>query len=239
MPDSLPTTGVDSDWRTFRAKLVAQERGTEQEQWAHPIPKPEKGALLLAHPMMFSDSQTYFYQAVILLLDHDENGSFGVILNRPSQYTLGELALTKNLSEFDSCRLFAGGDVGDGTLQMVHTKEALEGAVEVVKGVHMGGIEAARQAVASGEAQPEEFRWFARYSGWGPGQLEDECRAGVWFTAAGSPDLVVHLPQESSGRDLWHHVLRLMGGDHALLSDKIKEAEAAENAMKTDTDTES
>lgn len=52
----------------------------------------------------------------------------------------------------------------------------------------------------------QSCRWFARYAGWGPGQLQRECRAGVWFTAAASPDLILQLPKESNGRDYWHTV---------------------------------
>eukprot|EP00955_Chlamydomonas_euryale_P048394 353950-Chlamydomonas_euryale.AAC.7 len=216
---------------------------------ASPLFQPEKGSLLLAHPMMFTNSQQYFYQSVILLLDHDESGSCGVILNRPSQYTLGQLALTKELAEFDNCRLFIGGDVGDGTLQLVHTTDGLAGSVEVgsnsgrmqlsvVKGVHLGGIEAARNKVATGEAPADDFRWFARYSGWGAGQLEGECRAGVWFTAAASPELIKLLPKDSNGRDYWHQILQLMGGDHKVLSDKILEAEAKEQTSSDDRNSE-
>lgn len=44
------------------------------DEWAHIIPKPEKGALLLAHPLLFQNSQTYFHRAAILLLEHGDNG---------------------------------------------------------------------------------------------------------------------------------------------------------------------
>ena len=69
IPDSLPLAGDDSDWRDFRAKLVASSSGrsaTEDggvgELWAHTIPGPEQGCLLVAHPLMFTTSQTYFFQ---------------------------------------------------------------------------------------------------------------------------------------------------------------------------------
>ena len=77
MPDSLPIAGADSDWREFRARLIlssgankatAQEPGTsgrpsvDDGHWAHPIPGPEQGCLLIAHPLMFIQQQTYFAQ---------------------------------------------------------------------------------------------------------------------------------------------------------------------------------
>ena len=98
MPDSLPVAGVDTDWREFRARLVAgsQKKATppadstdeagpngqaETSHWAHTIPRPEQGCLLIAHPLMFVQQQTYFnqvrvqcdqhlYQAEGILLQH-------------------------------------------------------------------------------------------------------------------------------------------------------------------------
>ncbi len=91
----MPLAGSDTDWREFRARLVAstrsgsvtpapetaapsEERTTTEASssstapatrgWAHSLSKPEKGCLLLAHPMLFHSSQTYFHQAVILIL---------------------------------------------------------------------------------------------------------------------------------------------------------------------------
>lgn len=69
----------------FRAKLVSQSRASADypaaeeapDEWAHVIPKPEKGALLLAHPLLFQQTQTYFHRAAILLLEHGDLGRWG------------------------------------------------------------------------------------------------------------------------------------------------------------------
>lgn len=88
IPDTLPIAGVDSDWRAFRAKLVASTSGRapeavdEEALWAHSIPGPEQGCLLVSHPLMFTSAQTYFFQSVILIFSHNETGSAGLILNR-------------------------------------------------------------------------------------------------------------------------------------------------------------
>jgi hypothetical protein len=65
---------------------VADRSQFNQLEWAHELSRPEPGCLLLAHPYMFRERQRYFYQAVILLLDHGPEGSYGIILNRPTQY---------------------------------------------------------------------------------------------------------------------------------------------------------
>lgn len=85
VPDSLPLASAGTDWREFRAQLVANAAQQQREQqqsdgggpgpaprgasldpgggvWAHPIPQPEKGCLLIAHPLMFTSTQIYFSQ---------------------------------------------------------------------------------------------------------------------------------------------------------------------------------
>lgn len=64
-------------------------------------------------------------------------------------------------------------------------------------------------------------RWFNRYAGWGPGQLEAECQAGVWFTAAASSSVILN-SQNLKGRDMWHAILDMMGGSYAGLSETLK-----------------
>ena len=108
---------LEGDWRDFRAMLISQEKGKDElvdedeiaaasgpnlellrqqnpklakdKPWAHRIGAPEKGCLLLAAADEFTLGQQYFHQAVILLLEHHDKGSMGVILNRPTQYNMG------------------------------------------------------------------------------------------------------------------------------------------------------
>jgi hypothetical protein len=68
--------------------------------------------------------------------------------------------------------LYFGGDVGDGTVSFLHGAEAVAGAQEVLPGVYLGGYDSAADLVAGGGAAPSDFKFFARYCGWAPGQLE-------------------------------------------------------------------
>eukprot|EP00803_Ostreobium_quekettii_P000196 evm.model.scf_1281EXC.5 EVM.evm.TU.scf_1281EXC.5 scf_1281EXC:17665-18611(+) len=178
IPDSLPLAGVDTDWRDFRARLVATSRsgsaasGVEDGRWAHAVHAPETGCLLVAHPLMFSQSQTYFSQAVIFIFTHSESGSAGLILNRPTEFTLGKVAGAEEMCpEFAESQLRLGGDVGKSTLNILHSYGELEGAIEIVNGIYLGGFEAARRAVREGNAQGKDFTWFMHHAGWGPGQV--------------------------------------------------------------------
>ena len=150
----LAAGGADADWRTFLAHLVSQEEagaaggGGSQEEaatpaagdaggWAHEIWAPEAGCLLIANPVKFRGSQSYFARAVVLLLEHDEHaGSIGILLNRPTPHTVGDVAPSLRL--FAGCPLFSGGPVGDG-LQFIHSLPDVHGSKEIMRGVFYGG----------------------------------------------------------------------------------------------------
>lgn len=66
-------------------------------------------------------------------------------------------------------------------------------------------------------------RWFNKYAGWGPGQLDQEVTTGVWFTVAASSEVILN-HQNLARSDMWHSVLEMMGGDYTELSNSVKEA---------------
>jgi len=239
---------LEGDWRDFRAMLVSQEAGPEtstsrdedstklapsenmellqrqnpklasEKAWAHVIGAPERGCLLLASDDEFKQGQQYFHQSVILLLEHHDKGSMGVILNRPTQYNMGYVSGDAS-GPFADNKLYFGGDVGDGTVSFLHGSEQVTGSAEVLPGVYLGGYDSAVELVRGGEIVAKDFKFFARYCGWGPGQLERECARGVWYPVACSKQLalkqVIQLP-----KPLWREVLELCGGDLQAASKK-------------------
>ena len=230
---------LESDWRDFRAMLISQEKGKEElvdddeiaaasgpnlellkqqnpklaadKPWAHKIGAPEKGCLLLAAADEFALGQQYFHQAVILLLEHSEKGSMGVILNRPTQYNMGYVSGQAD-GPFAENALYFGGDVGDGTVSFLHGSDKVQGGAEVLPGVYLGGYDSACELVKKDELDANEFKFFARYCGWSPGQLRSECERGVWYPVACSKQLalkqVIQLP-----KPLWREVLELCGDE--------------------------
>ena len=179
--------------------------------WAHVIGAPEKGCLLLASEEEFKLGQQYFHQAVILVLEHHEKGSMGVILNRPTQYNMGYVG-GDDSSPFANNQLYFGGDVCDGTVSFLHGSSEVAGGSEVLPGVYLGGYDSACELVKDGTLKPTDFKFFARYCGWAPGQLESECERGVWYPVACSRQLalkqVIQLP-----KPLWREVMELCGGE--------------------------
>jgi hypothetical protein len=100
----------------------------------------------------------------------------------------------------------------------------IQGVTEVTQGIYHHNVHGAGAAVAAGIAEPDDFRFFAQYAGWAPGQLEEECKSGVWFCTAASPSLTLN-QELSTGGAMWHAILQVMGGDHARVSDIVSEVE--------------
>ena len=113
--------------------------------------------------------------------------------------------------------------------------------------LQLGGFEAAKAGLAAGRYTADQFQVLTRYAGWGPGQLEDECRRGVWLPVAACAGAVLQqleLPQQqrvagweqptaaaaegeggaaAAGRcSMWHAIAQLAGGDLALLSREVR-----------------
>jgi len=114
----------------------------------------------------------YFTEAMILLVQHNEQGSIGLILNRFSQFKLGEVTKGETLSQFSQSRLFLGGDTANGALTVLHDIENIPGAVEIRPGINLGGdAEGIQQAVLQQRANVSDFKWIMNQCGWPSGQV--------------------------------------------------------------------
>mmetsp|Transcript_9079 Transcript_9079/g.39953 ORF Transcript_9079/g.39953 Transcript_9079/m.39953 type:complete len:287 (-) Transcript_9079:775-1635(-) len=227
--------GVESkdDWRSFRARLVAQEKSGRDDarlpsRWAHEVSAVEKGCILVASPYFFNNSQEYFAQTVVFILEHGESGSCGVVLNRPLRRS--EIKITGKIEGdgkiiadlLGRSPVYLGGPVGASNIIVLHDYPGLEGNTEVVKDVFIGGVPGAIQLAKKGQLDPNRLRFFYGYAGWQKNQLEQEVKEGAWFVAVTSNDVVtdhcIQLP-----RPLWRQVLDLMGGKYAAISSKMDE----------------
>jgi len=168
------------------------------------------GALLVASPAI--DEPT-FARAVVLVLDHDEDGALGVVLNRAS-----ELEVTDTLAGWaplaaDPPVLFGGGPVepaavvGLGDTRPGRT----DGGTVIVDRVRLVDLDGDPALAA---ADLHQVRLFAGYAGWAPDQLEEELDEGAWYPVPATADDV--FTREPDG--LWRAVLRRQRGPLKLLS---------------------
>ena len=180
---------------------------------ADPLVGSMSGRLLVATPQL---RDPRFARAVVLLLDHDESGTVGVVLNQPL-----DLAVSAEFPSWGQCSalaapevFFSGGPVEiDGALVIAALRP---GVVAPVVRVVPGSI-----AVIDIDSEPAEapywasgLRVFAGYSGGGPGQLLAELDEGSWYVVDSRPEDLLDPHPEG----LWRSVLRRQTGDVALVS---------------------
>ncbi len=164
---------------------------------------PLPGRVLVAAPALGDPN---FVRTVILVCRHDsESGSFGFVLNRCLSIPLGKAA--PDLGEDRKEPLWIGGPVEPRMLWILHRRNDLEGAGEVVvPGLRFTADPTViRRVVRTNAPDPdaELMRLFAGYAGWGPGQLDAEIEEGSWSVIAASPATVFAGDPLSLWRGLW------------------------------------
>jgi putative transcriptional regulator len=139
--------------------------------------------LLIATP----DLAEPFNRSVVLLVKHNEDGALGLILNRRTSAQLKEA--WDNLSDVPCHRdasIFLGGPC-EGPLVALHTHEFLL-EIEVMPGLYFcAGKEKLETLAAQNEDDGATVKFFAGYSGWAPGQLENEIARGSWSVMPAAP----------------------------------------------------
>ena len=171
--------------------------------------EPGSGILLIADPFLKDPN---FLRTVVLLCEHNEEGSFGFVINRPYGSTLEQLI--PEMSGF-SLPVFYGGPVQMDTIHFVHQyPDEIPGGQEIMDGIYWGGdFNKAMELVKSGQADSLKIRFFIGYSGWGEGQLEEEMKEKSWLTAAATKRLVF----TDNINNTWKDALKHLGGDYEMM----------------------
>lgn len=152
-------------------------------------------------------------RTVVFLCDHQEEGSFGFVINRVFGHTLNEL-----MNDLDELKLpvFYGGPVQMDTIHFLHQyPDLIPGSYEVLDGIYWGGdFETAITLIKAGSIDTTKIRFFIGYSGWGSGQLNDELKEKSWLTAEANRKIVFHRKAD----EIWKDALRLLGGDYEMMA---------------------
>ncbi len=161
-----------------------------------------RGHLLIAAPSLFD----YFRRAVILVIDHGEEGAMGVILNRESETEVADavpsLAPLVDVEE----TLRVGGPVSPDSVVAIGEFHDPAEAGRQISG-DLGVLDPER-----GDVGLHRVRIYAGYAGWAPDQLEEELRQDAWIVEPAEPDDVFR------DEDLWPLVLRRKGGPYKLMA---------------------
>lgn len=155
----------------------------------------------------------YFGRSVILLCEHNEEGSLGFILNKYIDMDLTEVM--DDVPEISN-RVSIGGPVENNQLYFLHTLgDLLPGSTEISEGLYLGGdFEILRSMLATQSIDESQVRFFVGYSGWGEGQLIEEMKEESWYVSD-----INDLPLMDTLRDdLWSLAFKKMGGSFSVLA---------------------
>ena len=171
-----------------------------------------KGKLLVATPELEDPN---FFRTVVLVLDHTEDGALGVVLNRPSVAVLADPLPEWAPLAPEPAVVFVGGPVQPEAAIGLGRRAGpgdFDGFAELFGELGTVDLERPPDAVAP---PVDRVRVFAGYSGWGPGQLEDELAADGWFVVdADGAD-----PWSETPSSMWRNVLRRQRGQLRVFAD--------------------
>lgn len=168
--------------------------------------------ILIAVPQLVDPN---FKRSVVLVLHHDQEGAFGLVVNDPTTLSLPEFAMTQKLE----CQLgiqgdsvYCGGPVEPFRGWILHQDVSVEEKQEIGKGIYLSGSNEALKHILKRGKPP--FRFLLGYAGWAPHQLEKEMEEGSWITAPVASEYIFFANPE----DTWDAILHDMGVDPATLA---------------------
>ena len=188
-----------------------------------------QGQLLVAIPQLADPN---FFRSVVLVLQHDEDGASGLILNRPSNVLLREAF--PDLSGSDQRNVYLGGPV-QGPLMVLHD-QSQHSEQTILPGVFLSmQRECLDSLISDPDPEQEETeeqiqalqetgdpstraRFFSGYAGWASRQLDDEIAVGGWFITPATPSIVFSDPEAA-----WEEACRAVGQDVIALTQGLKD----------------
>lgn len=172
---------------------------------------PERGDLLISEPFLPDPN---FERSVILLCEHNQEGSMGFVLNKPSAIKL-EDALDE-VTGFDKI-LYTGGPVQINTLHFIHkVPHLISNSEKISEDLYWGGdYDILLSLMNTRQLQAADIKFFIGYSGWTAGQLEAELEENAWIVYKQASARQVF---KTSPELLWREVLKSMGGKYKMFS---------------------
>jgi len=167
--------------------------------------------LLIAMPQLVDPN---FTRSVVLMIEHNEHGSFGLVINQPGPITAGELldSMAMPWRGDPDTVVWLGGPVSPSTGWILHAPmfdlDEHSGTTRVGDGIDLSTSPERLRALAN--QPPERLRLLLGYSGWGPGQLAQEMAQGSWLAADLDADIVFALDPDA----MWTAAVRSVGIDN-------------------------
>lgn len=167
---------------------------------------PSRGKILISEPFL---RDATFGRSVILLVDHTEEGSMGLVINKQLPLLLNDIIM--EFKYLDEIPLFKGGPVATDTLFYLHTLTEVPGSISISKGLYLNGdFDAIKRYILQGNEISEHIRFFLGYSGWESSQLYNEIKENTWLVSEEEKSYLM----KDDTRDMWRKALEKLGSKY-------------------------
>jgi putative transcriptional regulator len=169
---------------------------------------PAAGRILISEPLL---QDFYFRRSIVLLADHSDEGTFGLIINKPVDVRFNDVI--KGFPNYKGS-IYLGGPVQTSTLYFVHTMgDMIEGSMKILDGLYWGGdIEQVKEMMTLNQLTSHNIRFFIGYSGWVSNQLDRELDENSWVVWSANTELLI----KSNPENLWRDLVKSLGPDYAI-----------------------
>ena len=167
---------------------------------------PSRGKILISEPFL---RDATFGRSVILLIDHTDEGTMGLIINKPLPIFVNDII--KEFKYIDDIPLYKGGPVATDTLFYLHTLANISGAIPVSKGLYLNGdFDEIKKYILQGNKVDQHIRFFLGYCGWEGEQLNDELKENTWLVSKEDKDYLMN----RDTKDMWKEALEKLGSKY-------------------------
>ncbi len=161
---------------------------------------PEKGLVIVSEPFL---QDAYFKRSVVLITEHNKDGSLGFVLNNPIEF-----GITDILSDFPEidAMVGVGGPVRTDTVHYLHSLgEMIPESIHVMEDLFWGGdLDTIKNMIKEGTIKGHQIRFFVGFSSWHEGQLDRELSEDSWMVTSLDRDSIMNI----SKNELWEQVLK-------------------------------
>jgi len=167
---------------------------------------PSRGKILISEPFL---RDATFGRSVVLLIDHTEEGSMGLIINKQLPIFVNDII--KEFKYIEDIPLYKGGPIATDTLFYLHTLADISGAIPISKGLFLNGdFEEIKRYILQGNQVDRYIRFFLGYSGWESEQLSTELRENTWLVSKEENAYLMN----GDTKDMWKQALEKLGSKY-------------------------
>lgn len=167
---------------------------------------PSRGKILISEPFL---RDATFGRSVVLLIDHTEEGSMGLIINKQLPIFVNDII--KEFKYIEDIPLYKGGPIATDTLFYLHTLADISGSIPISKGLFLNGdFEEIKRYILQGNQIDRYIRFFLGYSGWESEQLSTELRENTWLVSKEENAYLMN----GDTKDMWKQALEKLGSKY-------------------------